>query len=114
MKVNFIKSVIALAISGLIAYGFYSFHNSENKLLLCLGAFLFTAVTTLMSIGISFGLPRTTTMVRTVSGIFFVVALLSSLIFSFTDFSKQLYIIVNGILFLIYVLVSYSISKAKQ
>jgi hypothetical protein len=114
MKVNFIKSVIALAISGLIAYGFYSFHNSENKMLLIFGTFLFTAITTLLAIGISFELPRTTVMVRTVSGIFFAVALLSNLIFSFTDFSKPLYIIVNGVLFLIYVLVSYSISKAKQ
>lgn len=114
MKVNFVKSVIAIAISGLIAYGFYAFHNGENKLLLSLGCFLFTATTLLLTIGINFEFPRTTTMVRTVSGIFFVVALLSNFIFSFTDFSVPFYVIVNGILALIYVLIAYTISKAKQ
>lgn len=114
MKVNFVKSVIAIAISGLIAYGYFHFHNGENKSLLSLGCFLFTATTLLWTIGINFEFPRTTTMVRTVSGIFFVVALLSNLIFSFTDFSVPFYVIVNGILALIYLLIAYTISKAKQ
>jgi hypothetical protein len=114
MKVNFIKSIIAIALSGLIAYGFYSFHNSENKLLLSAGSFLFVSLTLLLTIGISFDLPRTSTNVRTVSAIFFLVALTSNIIFSLVSFSVPFYIIANGILILIYTLITYSITKAKQ
>jgi len=114
MKVNFIKSVIAIAVSGLIAYGFYSFHNSENKLLLSVGSFAFLTLTLLLTIGISFDFPRTSTNVRTVSVIFFLVALTSNFIFSFFSFSVPLYIIANGILILLYTLITYSIAKAKQ
>jgi hypothetical protein len=114
MKVNFIKSIIAIAVSGLIAYGFYSFHDSENKLLLSVGSFLFVAITLLLTIGISFDLPRTSTNVRTVSAIFFLVALTSNIIFSFVSFSVPLYIIANGILILLYTLITYSIANAKQ
>lgn len=114
MKIDFVKSAIAIAVSGLIAYGFYHFHNGENKSLLSLGSFLFTATTLLFTIGINFEFPRTTTMVRTVSGIFFVISLLNNIIFSFNDFSVPFYVIVNGILALIYILIVYTISKAKQ
>lgn len=114
MKVNFIKTIIAICVSGLIAYGFYSFHKTDNKLLLSLGSFAFLSLTLLFTLSITFSLPRTTTMVRTVSGIFFVVAFLSNLIFSFFNFSTPIYVIVNGIALMTYALVSYTISKAKQ
>lgn len=114
MKINFIKTIIAICVCGLIAYGFYSFHKTENKLLLSLGGFVFLLFTLLFTLSITFSLPRTTTMVRTVSGIFFVVAFVSNLTFSFLNFSTPIYVIINGIAFMTYALIAYSISKAKQ
>jgi hypothetical protein len=115
MKANFIKAVIAICISGLISYGFYSFHDSDNKLLLSIGSFVFLAITLLFAIGISFdNLPRTTTMVQVVSIIFFIVALISNIAFSFFNFTPPIYIITNGIALLIYALVAYSVSRARQ
>lgn len=114
MKVNFIKSIIAIAVSGLIAYGFYSFHETGNKLLLSLGSFLFLSLTLLFTLSISFAFPRTTTMIRTVSGIFFAFAFVSNLLFSFFSFSTPIYIIINGIAIMTYALIAYSISRAKQ
>ncbi|MEI7983740.1 MAG: hypothetical protein WCI71_18980 [Bacteroidota bacterium] len=114
MKINFVQSIIAIAVSLLIAYGLYSFHSSENKILLSLGSFVFFATTLLLTIGTSFQLPRTTTNVRVVSGIFFVVALISNLVFTFITFSVPSYVITNGILLLVFILIAYSINKAKQ
>jgi hypothetical protein len=114
MKVNFIKSIIAITLSGLIAYGFYSFHISENKLLLSAGSFVFVALTLILTIGISFDLSRTSINVRTVSAIFFLVAMTSNIIFLFVSFSVPLYIISNGILILLYTLITYSILRTKQ
>ena len=114
MKLNFITTIIAIAVSLLIAYGLYSFHDSENKILLSAGSFVFLAITLVFSIGTSFQLPRTTTNIRVVAGIFFAVALISNLIFTFIAFSVPSYVITNGILLLVFILIAYSINKAKQ
>jgi hypothetical protein len=114
MKINIVQTIIAIAVSLLIAYGLYSFHDSENKILLSAGSFVFLATTLVLSIGISFELPRTTTNVRVISGIFFAVALISNLIFTFVAFSVPSYVITNGILLLVFILIAYSINKAKQ
>lgn len=114
MKVNFVQTIIAIAVSLLIAYGLYSFHDSENKILLSAGSFVFLAVTLILTIGTSFELPRTTTNVRVVSGIFFAIALISNLVFTFLKFSVPSYVIINGILLLVFILIAYSINKAKQ
>ena len=114
MKLNFVQTIIAIVLSLLIAYGLYSFHDSENKVLLSLGSFVFLATTLVITIGVNFEQSRTTTNVRVVSGIFFVISLASNLIFSFFTFSTLSYVITNGILLLIFVLIAYSINKVKQ
>ncbi|MCB9427057.1 MAG: hypothetical protein H6584_08555 [Flavobacteriales bacterium] len=114
MKANFVEIIIAIAVSLLIAYGLYSFHDSENKILLSVGSFVFLAVTLIFTIGTSFELPRTTTNVRVTSGIFFVIGLISNLIFTFLDFSVPSYILINGILLLVFILIAYLVNKAKQ
>ena len=114
MKIDFIKTIIAIAVSALIAYGFFVFNTSPNKDLQTIGSFIFLITTLTFTIGVSFYLPRTTSLIRTVSVIFFIIALLVNIAFSFIDFKEATYIILNGILFLIYGLISYSIGKAKQ
>jgi len=114
MKINFVLTTIAVAISALIAYGLYSFHDSENKPLLTIGSFVSLAVTLAITIGAGFKESRTGTNIKTVSSIFFVVALLSNLIFTFISFSVPAYVITNGIILMIYILILYSINKANQ
>ena len=114
MKLDFIKTIIAIAVSGLIAYGFFAFNKNVNKDLLTIGSFIFLVITLTFTIGINFQLPRTSSLIKTISIIFFIIALLSNLIFSFVDFKEATYIITNGILFLIYTLTTYSIGKVKQ
>jgi hypothetical protein len=114
MKFNFIQIVIALSVCLLISYGFYNFCNPENKLLVSIGSFLFIGSTLVLSLGVRFELPRTTTVIRTLSGVYFIVALLSNFIFSITRFSDSTYIILNGILLLSYISILYKIVLAKQ
>lgn len=114
MKINFVQTIIAIAVSLLIAYGLYSFHDGENKILLSAGSFAFLATTLVLTIGASFEFPRTTTNIRVVSGIFFAVALISNLVFTFLNFSVPSYVITNGILLLVFILIAYSIYRAKQ
>ena len=85
MKINLVQTIIAIAVSGLIAYGLYNFHDGENQILLSVGSFVFLSVTLALSIGVSFEQSRTTTNIRVVSGIFFAVALISNLIFQLLE-----------------------------
>jgi hypothetical protein len=114
MKINFIKTIIGIAVGSLIAYALFSIHHHQNKILISIGSFIFFAVTLVFTFGTSFEYSRTTTNVRVVSGVFFVVALISNLIFAFINFSVPSYVIINGILLLIFTLITYSIGKAKQ
>ncbi len=114
MKINFVQTIIAIAASLLIAYGLYSFHDSKNKILLSAGSFVFLAIALVLSIGISFELPRTTTNVRVLSGLFFAMGLISNLIFSSINFSVPSYVIINGILLLVFISLVYAINKVKQ
>lgn len=114
MKIDFIKTVIALGVSALIAYGFYSFYHSENSQLLVVISFIELFLSSFFVLGLRFELTRTTTLVRTTSSIFFVVFMITNIIFSFFSFSKPLFVIVNGLLILTCVLIVYSLLKAKQ
>ncbi len=114
MKIDFIQTIIAIAVSLLIAYGLYSFHESENKILLSAGSFLFFSTTLVTTIGASFALPRTTTNIKVVSGVFFVIALISNLIFACINFSVPMYLIINGVVWLLFIMITYSIHIAKQ
>ena len=114
MKVHFVQAIIAIAVSLLIAYGLYSFHDSKNKILLSAGSLVFLAVTLILTIAVNFELPRTTTNIRVVSVIFFAIALISNLAFTFINFSVPSYVIINGIFLLVFILIAYSINKAKQ
>ena len=114
MKINYVQTIIAIAVSLLIAYGLYIFHGSDNKIFFSVSSFAFLAITLILTIGISFERPRTTTNIRVVSGIFFAIALISNLIFSIISFSVTSYVIINGILLLMFIFIAYSIFNAKQ
>ena len=114
MKIDFVKSLIAIAVSALVTYGLYNIGGEGDKLILVCGSSLFLALTLTGSIGINFKFPRTTTNIRIVSSIFFIIAFSSNLVFSFITFSIPSYVITNGILSLLFILISYSIFKAKQ
>ncbi|WP_213524095.1 hypothetical protein [Nonlabens sp.] len=114
MRINLVQTTIAIAVSALITYGLYNFYVGDNKNLLSAGSFVFLTTALIMTIGASFEPPRTTTNIRVVSGIFFAIALISNLIFTFINFSVPSYVIVNGILLLVFILIAYSINKSKQ
>jgi len=110
MNINVVQTIIAIAVSALIAFGLYT----VSDVLRGAGSFLFLAVALVLAVGVSFEQSRATTNIRVVSGIFFAVALLSNMIFSFVSFSVTSYVIFHGIIFLIYFLLVYSINNAKQ
>jgi hypothetical protein len=114
MKLQLVPALIAIAISALIAFGMYSFTIGLNKQLIALGSFLFVAVTLISAIGVSYDHKRTGTNVRALAMVFFFIALISNIGFVYLSFSQAAYIIINGILLLVFILISYAIVGAKQ
>jgi hypothetical protein len=114
MKVNIVQTIIAILISTLFAYGFYNFSLTENKIVLSIGSFIFLGITSTISFGCSFELSRTNTNIKTLAILFFFIALLSNILFTLLFFSVPAYVLINGILFLIFMLTTYSVYRAQQ
>lgn len=114
MKINFLKSIIALAISLLMSYCFYSCKDIENKILLSVGSFIYFAITLITLISLSFEQPRTTTNIKVTSIVFFMFGFISNVIFTFINFAVPIYIVLNGILLLLFILTTYSIKSKNE
>jgi hypothetical protein len=116
MKINIVTLLIALAVAVLVAYGFHAANSGEEYVLaLTLGAGLTLFITLSGTFAVrTKGERGGTANIRIVSGIFFLVTLIEQIVFSFVPLSLPPYIIVTGILMLIYLLIVYGIGKALR
>ena len=115
MKVDIIRSIIAFAISALLAYACYEICNYERvQWIVAIGA-LFTLGTPLMlALGISSKQERSSVMLKTLSSSVFCIELLSNGIFVFFDFNVPLYVIINGLILVVFILIYNSIYRTKM
>lgn len=115
MKINLVNSLIAAAMSALIAYGCYAICDyKEGQLLITIASFVQFLVLSIGTIAVSLPEGRSTVMFRILSGVFFGIAVISNLIFACFEFNKPLYIILNGVVLLIYLLSATGIARSKQ
>ncbi|GHV39117.1 hypothetical protein AGMMS50268_03450 [Spirochaetia bacterium] len=115
MKINPVMLIISLAIASLIAFGFYSGNKDETyQLLLTIGTGIFAFLTLSCTLAVSFDVRGGTGNVRIVSVIFFIISIASGLIFNFLNFSLAPYVIINGILLLVFILIEYAVIKALE
>lgn len=115
MKIDYVKSLIALAISALLAYACYEICNYESvKWVITGGCFLTVAIPTLLAIGISSNKEKSSLSLKMLSWIVIFIEIASNFIFVFFEFSIPVYIIINGLLLLIYALIYHSIYKTQM
>lgn len=114
MKINPILTLVAVALSALFAYLFVSITNSENFVLLGIGSFFMLACSSIMCLGVSFERQGTAVNSKLIAAIFCVLFFISNLIIAFFNFTVPPYIIINGVLFLIFIISIYSVVKANM
>lgn len=114
MNVNNFQALIAIALCALMAFGFYSFPDNTNRLILGLGSFITLSVTLVLTMATSFDHRGKTLAFRTTAGVFFSTIFISNFIFSFYTFDTAVYLVVNGIQFLTFLSIAYSISKRDE
>ena len=115
MKINVLYSIIAVCISALVGYGFYSFCRSENEWLMAIGSFLFIGFPLFLAMGVSSPAKRSSANMKVLAVVFFLLTLVINILFAcLSHFSVPLYIILNGITVLVFFLIYHSIYSTKQ
>lgn len=115
MKVNIIPTVIALAMSALIGYALYALCKTEGQeLLLAIGGGIAIFIPLATALGIRFEPSRTSGNIAALGGTFTAIMLIGCFVYAFVQFTPPAFIIVIGVLLLIFLLCVYAIAKAKQ
>ena len=114
MKFDFIRILIAVCISALIGWLYYSFSDGDAQLPLGIVA----GADTLLLLGCTIGVsipeyPRSTVMMRTACVSGWIVSIIVNTIYCFTGINSSFYI-VNGILVLLIILIADVIYRSKQ
>lgn len=115
MKINPILLLIASALTALITFGFYSLNKQDpNQIMITIVVAVFSFITLATLFSLSFGNGASAN-IKIVSAIFFVIQIISNLIFSFANFtSPTAYIIVSGLILIFYVTISYLIYNSLK
>jgi len=114
MRIHPLNLLIALLAAGLLTFGLASSDANSIKGTLAIGSFLILGSTLGTALGLEFANPRAGVNLRVVSGLFFTVGLVLQLVFCFAGFSQTSYVVVNGIVFLGFLLASSSVAGARQ
>ncbi len=115
MKIKVVPIIIALGISVLLAYALYEICHTEGKeVLLAIGGGICLFLPLATCLGVRFEPSRTSANVAVVGAVFFVLMLISNSVFAYLRFATHTYVIVNGILLLLFLLIEYLIAKTKQ
>ncbi len=115
MKPNIFLIIVSVLIAALSGYGFYAANSGENFcILLSLGSGLTFAATLIGTLGIGLKERAGNVNFKIVSVIFFMLFLISNLLFGFIGMKVAPYIIVNGIILLIYAIFEYGIIKTIE
>ena len=114
MKIQPTSLIITLGISVLIAYGLYVFSENENKVLIGVGSAIISLTTLVAALGVSYNDGRVGANIRIVGMLFFSLGITSNIVFSTLHFPRPAYIVTNGILLLLFLLIANFIRKTKE
>jgi hypothetical protein len=115
MKINVVFLLISLAISALAAYGFYAVNSEETYCLMITiggGLSLFFPLSGLLALNA--GGRGGSVHIKVVSALFFIGLLIEQVVFSVLTLKPAPYIIITGILLLVYVLISYAVAHTGE
>jgi hypothetical protein len=114
MKINPVMTLIALAIAALATYGFYVSNSGEqSQWLITIGSGVMIFINLGGCLAVSSETRGLAGNIRITSLVFLIIGIISHIIFSsISNPGIAPYIIVNGIILLLFVLIVYSTSRA--
>ncbi|MDR2542346.1 MAG: hypothetical protein LBC80_02710 [Treponema sp.] len=115
MKLNIFLTIISIAFAGLGAFGFYVVNaSSPNSVLIAAGSCLSMFITLGGLFALSSTDRGTVLNVRVVSALFFILLLIEHIVFSFVSVILMPYVVITGVLLLLYVLICYAIIQTRK
>lgn len=115
MKIDAIRTVIAVAISVLLAYACYEICKFERvQWIITIGAFVTIVIPTIFAMGVTAKESRNALMLVTLSWIMLISEAIINFTFVFSDFSIPTYVIVNGLIICLYALIYSSMYRAQR
>lgn len=115
MKIDFVKALVAVALSALIAYACYSICDYDSlRWTVTVGAFIAIGIPMFLALSTSTNNSRVTVLVSITSWVVALLMIGTNVIFAFCEFSTPWYIILNGIILLIYLLIYRSLYKQQD
>lgn len=115
MKIDAIRTVIAVAISALLAYACYEICDHERiRWTITIGAFLTIVIPSILSMGVVTKESRTSLMLVILSWVVLILEIAVNFTFVFFDFSIPTYVIVNGIIICLYALTYSSMYRTQK
>lgn len=114
MKINKFTAFLAFCLATLVSYFLSSYQEINNKFILGIGCFVGLFISSVGTLALSFDYGRTTVLTKTTSSVFFILYLVSQILFANLSFTLPAYLLVNGILIIFLLIVLNSISKSKH
>ena len=108
MKTNIFLTIISILLASLIGYLAFSITEGKDNDILCgIGTSLCLFTTLMPAIGLQYEDGRLGTNIKVFSSLFFMIFLISNFCFAGFGVNMPLYIIVNGIMVIIYLAIVY-------
>jgi len=116
MKINPVFALIAFAISALAGYGFFTWNGGEPyQVLITIGGGLTIFLPLAGLLALTSDGHGSVGNIRALSVVFLFVEIIVNIVFSIVDMrTPTAYIIVNGILVLVYILIGYAVIRALK
>lgn len=115
MKINVFLTIISLLLTSILGYLTFSIaEGDENALLGAIVSGICFAVTLIPIIGLQYESSRLGVNVRILSGLFFIVFLISNYSYALWGINMPYYIIINGIILLVALAIIYKMTKVND
>lgn len=115
MKVDILRLVLIAVISALVGWGCYEIASSEPRCIVsAIAAGVFTLVAGGAAVAISYDDGRTGLSIRVLSGIVCVIGLVMNVAFAFFEYNIPVFVICNGVVLVVYLLILQGLYRAKQ
>ena len=115
MKVNVFLSFVSMAITALLGYWLYDIAKGDENDILCgICGSICLLPTLVPNIGLQYEKGRIGVNVRVLSILFFIIFLISHFCFAIWGVTMPAYIIINGILLVIYLAIFYKMVNIRE
>jgi hypothetical protein len=114
LKANPLNLLIAILAGALLAYALWNLAGADTQGAIALGSFVFLASALACSAGLRYRDERAGRSVKLLGSVFFVVALLLNVFFAVTRFSTTVYVVVSGLVFLLFLFLANAVHGAEQ